>query len=66
MTKINSKLLEDFMKENNLTSSQFAQNCNISAYKINQIMSGKCYIKVDTIVKICSYTKIKANDLFYF
>ena len=66
MAKINSKLIEDYMKENNLTAGHFAEKCGVSTYIIKKMLSGKCPKTPSPLIKVCLLTEIKADDLLVF
>lgn len=65
MAKINSTLLEGFMKENKLTKKQLAQKCGVSPYIIRKMLSGECKATASTLIKISLLTKLKVNDLLF-
>ncbi len=61
--KINSYLIENYIKEKNISPKMLAEKCGISLRCVKQMLSGNCKVKIDKLYKLCAYTKLKANDL---
>lgn len=63
MAKINTKLLINFMKENNMSQKEFAKFCNISLYCTRKLLSGACNINIQTLFNVCLSTKLSSDDI---
>ncbi len=64
MYLFNKKVIEEFLKNNNLTLKKFCKNCDISVKTLDKYLNtdcGKCRIEI--IYKILKYTKWKIDDL---
>ena len=59
---IKTELIENYIKENNLTKSKLCKLCDISTKKLNLLLKNKVKIKIETLVKISKLTKISIDD----
>lgn len=64
---INTKLIEDYMKENNLTKKQFAELCHFSTSTLQRILNGKeSNYRYDVLRNLLLVLKVKSVDLIGF
>ena len=62
---INYEMIKRYEKENNLSSKQFCEKCNISWYAYSKIVK-KEMVKVRVIYKIAVLLDVKLMDLLLF
>ncbi|MGN1200699.1 MAG: helix-turn-helix domain-containing protein [Candidatus Caccovivens sp.] len=63
----NKEILENFMKEHNLTKKQFAKFCEISVTTLNKLLSENVgNLRMDTMHNLLKHLKVSAKDLFGF
>lgn len=58
--QLNLKPIEEFIKINNLSKTQFCKKCGISVQALNNL-SGRT--RVTILFKILEFTKIKCDDI---
>ena len=61
--KVNVEKYEKFMKEHQLTKSEFCKKCGISVKTFNNILKGS-NPQIMTIVKIADFTGYKVENIF--
>ncbi len=59
-------LLESYLERNGISQSEFAKMNNISKKHVNEILSGKTGISLDTLVSLSMITGDDINVLVYF
>lgn len=59
---VNTKLIFDFMKQNNLSKKQFSERCGISVGCLNRFLSGQSILS-SKLRKIILALGVKAKDL---
>lgn len=64
MQKCNIKLIDNFLKENNLTKTEFCKRCKISKYSLSKIYKNDFNIDIVVIIKISYAINQKPCDLF--
>lgn len=57
-----TQLLEDFMKDHNLSFAQFAKFCNVSVYNLKRFFNMK-NVRLKVLFNICYATKISSDTL---
>ena len=62
--KINTKIFEDYMKENNLTITQFCKKCKISLNFYSKMLFNDGAIDLVSLFKISKATNINVSDMF--
>ena len=60
---INTKLIDNFLKENNLSKTQFCKLCNISLQTLKNVYLSNNKISVKPIVKLALTMKVRLKDL---
>ncbi|MBQ8444289.1 MAG: helix-turn-helix transcriptional regulator [Clostridia bacterium] len=60
--RYNIKLIEDFIKKNNLTKADFCSACKISVYSLRRIYEGYTKIRVTTLIKIVQFLHVRMKD----
>ena len=63
--KYNIKLIDDYLKKNNLTKKEFCKRCNFSEYILNNFYKGKS-IRLSHIFSVLVEIKCRAFDLLGF
>lgn len=63
---INFKLIEDYLKDKDLTIKAFCTNCKIKYYNYRQLALGDGNVNIEVLYKIGYFTKIKMKDLIGF
>lgn len=61
---IKIELIENFIKENNLSNSKFCKICKISQSTLNKIMTKSENFKISPLFKIARVLKIKVYQTF--
>ncbi len=59
---VNTKLISDYIKNNNLTKKEFCKQCNISKSTFYKIMAGKNYYLI-ALFKIAKKMGVKIHYL---
>lgn len=62
--KIKSDLIENFIKENNLSKSKFCEMCKISQSTLNKIMTNSENFRIIALFKIARVLKIQVYQMF--
>lgn len=63
--KINTKLIEDYIKENNLTKTEFCKLCKISTKTLYKILLYKSKFSLIEIFKLARVMNISIINFFY-
>lgn len=61
---IKVELIENFIKENNLSKSMFCKMCKISQSTLNKIMTNSENFRIIALFKIASVLKIQVFEMF--
>ena len=62
--KIKSDLIENFIKDNNLSKSKFCEMCKISQSTLNKIMTNSENFRIIALFKIARVLKIQVYQMF--
>ena len=62
--KINIKLIEDFMHENNISKTRFCNMCKISLKLFNKIMANDDGFRIIALFKIARVIKVQVHQMF--
>lgn len=62
--KIKTEIFENFMKENNLSKSQFCKMCKISPSTFKKIMNNDLHFCTSALFKIEKTIKVKIFQMF--
>lgn len=60
----NTKLIKNYMRENNLSKKSFCKVCNISPLTLDKILNQKTNIRILAIFKIARALQVKVHLLF--
>ena len=60
--RYNIALIENYMKQNNLTKTDFCRACKISVYSLRRIYEGYTKIRVTTLIKIVQFLHVRIKD----
>lgn len=63
MEGINVKIIEDYIKNNNLSKTKFCKMCGISLYNLNKILKNDLTVKIIPLLKVIKYIDISSCDL---
>lgn len=61
---IKTELIENFIKDNNLSKSKFCKMCKISQSTLNKIMTNSENFKIIALFKIARVLKIQVYQMF--
>ena len=61
---IKTELIENFIKENNLSKSKFYKICKISQITLNKIMTNSENFRIIALFKIARVLKIQVFEMF--
>lgn len=61
--KYNTKLIDNYIDENNISKTQFAKNCKLSLKTINNLYSQTENIKILALCKIARRLDVSIKDL---
>ena len=61
---IRTELIENFIKENNLSKSKFCEMCKISQSTLNKIMTNSENLRIVALFKIAKVLKIQVYQMF--
>ena len=61
---IKTELIENFIKENNLSKSKFCEMCKISQSTLNKIMTSNENFRIIALFKIARVLKIQVYQMF--
>ena len=61
---IKTELIENFIKENNLSKSKFCKMCKISQSTLNKIMTNSENLRIVALFKIAKVLKIQVYQMF--
>ena len=59
--KINIQIIENYLKQHNLTKTKFCKICNISLSTFNRLMNNNTKVSAKAIYNISVATKISAD-----
>ena len=62
--RIKTELIENFIKENNLSKSKFCEMCKISLSTLNKIMTNSGNFRIIALFKIARVLKIQVFEMF--
>lgn len=63
-TYINTKIIKDYMEQNNLTKKAFCKKAGISGYSLNKVFKGDLNIDIVILFKIAFAMDIHIKDMF--
>lgn len=64
---IKTEIFKNYMKENNLTKTQFCKLCGIGLSTLNKLLNNKYHhLSMLVLCKIANATKISINDMFNY
>ncbi len=61
--KFNKELIENHIKENNISKTKFCKLCGISAYTLEKIIDNQNY-RADALFKISKVINIEVHQMF--
>lgn len=61
---IKTELIENFIKDNNLSKSKFCEMCKISQSTLNKIITNNENFRIIALFKIASVLKIQVYQMF--
>ena len=61
---IKTELIENFIKENNLSKSKFCEMCKISQSTLNKIMTNSENFRIIALFEIARVLKIQVYQIF--
>ena len=61
--KLNTKLIFDYIKNNNLTKTKFCRQCKISTSTFYKIISGKDF-RLIALIKMAKIMNLKLSQFF--
>ena len=61
---IKTELIENFIKDNNLSKSKFCKLCKISQSTLNKIMTNSKNFRIIALFKIARVLKIQVYQMF--
>ena len=61
---IKTELIENFVKDNNLSKSKFCEMCKISQSTLNKIMTSNENFRIIELFKIARVLKIQVFEMF--
>ena len=61
---IKTELIENFIKDNNLSKSKFCEMCKISQSTLNKIMTSNENFRIIALFKIARVLKIQVYQMF--
>ncbi len=61
---IKTELIENFIKDNNLSKSKFCKLCKISQSTLNKIMTNSENFRIIALFKIAKVLKIQVFEMF--
>ena len=61
---IKTELIENFIKENNLSKSKFCKKCKISQSTLDKIMTNSENFRIIALFKIARVLKIQVFEMF--
>lgn len=62
--KIKVELIENFIKDNNLSKTKFCEMCKISQSTLNKIMTNSKNFRIIALFKIARVLKIQVFEMF--
>ena len=62
--KINMELIEKYIKENNLSKTQFCQKCKIGLRSYEKLMNNNLEIDLRVFVKVAKVMNIRLCEMF--
>ncbi len=61
---INTCVIENYLKDNNLSKNKFCKNYNFSISTLNNILKNNLHINIKAIFKLAKIINIKVSELF--
>ena len=61
---VKTYIIKDYIKEKNLTKTEFYKRCKISIYTLNKILSRKNF-EISALFKIAKVLELEVYQLFY-
>ncbi len=61
--EINTQLIEQYIKNNNISKAEFCKRCNISSQTLRQILSNERTNMTYSIINIADILNVEINDL---
>lgn len=61
--KINSKLIQKYMKENQLTKKEFCEVCGICERTLKRMLDGGFDCRLASVLKVRKVLKVTLNEL---
>lgn len=61
--KINSKLIQKYMKENQLTQKEFCEVCGICEGTLKRMLDGGYNSRLTSVLKVRKVLKVTLNEL---
>ena len=61
---INTCVIENYLKDNNLSKNKFCKNYNFSISTLNNILKNNLHINIKVIFKLAKIINIKVSELF--
>lgn len=63
---VNTKIIYDYMKENNVNKKEFAKRCDINIKTLRKVLTGFDNINFFIIYKLLIVLKVKSKDFIGF
>lgn len=63
---INTKLLQQYLKDNNLSKTKFCELAKISLYVLNKLLNNNANVKFTNIYKVTALMQIKLSEFLDF
>lgn len=60
----NVKLIEDFMKENRITKTEFCKRCGLDLGTLDRVLLGHVNMRVQALIKLSEYMQVPIEKLF--
>ncbi len=61
---INTKLIIEFISNNNLTKHKFCKECKISYYILKKMLSNNLHFRITSLFRIAKFMNIQVYKLF--
>lgn len=61
---INTCIIENYLKDNDLSKNKFCKNYNFSISTLNNILKNNLHINIKAIFKLAKIINIKVSELF--
>ena len=63
--RINKDLILNYLSEHNLSKKELCEKCNITLNNLEKLLKNDLSVKISTIYKLCVYTNISSDKLYY-